>query len=163
MKVNLTNQQIFEIVYYLKSNYSDLTKCDKRFNFAVSRNIANLQPIVAELIKARESEVEGYKEFENKKIDIIKKYASSINDNVPVFPSDEVKIVCQEEVDKLVEEYSEVIKEREREVEIYNEILEQEVEVDIIQCKFEAVPTNFNFGVLRVMIKESDEEIEALL
>lgn len=163
MKVNLTNQQIFDIVYHLKTNYSNLTKYDKRFNFAVSRTIANLQPIAADLINARESGIEGYKEFERKKIDIVNKYASSVNDNIPVFPSDEVKQECQNEVNKLAEEYSSSIEERENEISIYNEILEQEVDVDVIQCKFEALPSNFNFDILRVMVKESDEEIEALL
>lgn len=163
MKVYLTNQQIFDIVYSLKANYPDLTKCDKRFNFAVSRTLTNLRPIASDLIKARESGVQGYREFEIKKIEIVKRYASSIDDNVPVYPSDEAKIECQNEVIKLAEKFKNAIEEREREIEIYNEILEQEVEVDIIQCRFEALPSNFNFDVLRVLVKESDEEIEELL
>jgi len=163
MKVNLTNRQIFDIVYSLKANYPDLTKYDKRFNFAVSRTLSNIQPIASELVKSRESSVQEYREFESKKIETIKKYASSVNDNIPVFPSDEVKLECQNEVMKLVEKFKSAIEEREKEIEIYNEILKEEVEVDIIQCRFEALPTNFNFDVLRVLVKESDEEIEELL
>jgi len=41
--------------------------------------------------------------------------------------------------------------------------LGQEVEVDIVQCKWEALPQDFNFEVLRILCKESDDEIEALL
>ena len=158
MKTKLTNEQVFNIVYLLKSKYPDLEKYDKRFNFAVTRTLANIQPIAADILKARESGVKGYKEFEQKKITIIESYSVS-----GVYKTDEDKQKCQEDVNKLVEDYKDIIEERKKEIEIYNEILGQEVEVDIISCKFEALPNDFNFDILRPLIKESDSEIEAML
>lgn len=158
MKINLTNEQVFNIVYVLKTKYEDLTKYDKRFNFAVTRTLSNLQPIASDLVKARESGVDKYKEFETKKQDLINKY--SVDGN---FKTDEDRNQCQLEVKTLAESYEEAIEERRKEVEIYNEILEQEVEVDIIQCRFEALPDDFDFDILRNLIKETDEEIEAML
>lgn len=163
MKVRLTNEQVFDIVYALKRDYPDLTKYDKRFNFAVSRTLANIQPIASDLITARNSGVPGYEEFEQKKSEIIKSFAKSVENNAPVFESDEIKQKCQDAVKKLANDNLEVIQERQKEIDIYNEILEQEVEVDIVQCKFEALPDNFNFDILRVLVKESDEELEEML
>jgi hypothetical protein len=158
MKTRLTNEQVFNIVYLLKSKYPDLEKYDKRFNFAVTRTLANIQPIAADILKARESGVKGYKEFEQKKISIIGFYSVS-----GVYKTDEDKQKCQEEVNKLVEDNKEILEERKKEVEIYNEILGQEVEVDVIPCKFEALPDNFDFNILRILCKENDDEIEAML
>jgi hypothetical protein len=158
MKIKLTNEQVFNVVYVLKTKYPDLEKFDKRFNFAVTRTLAVLQPIAADLLRARESGVLKFAEFEQKKQSIISSHSVSGD-----FKSDEEKNNCQEEVIKLAEEYKEVLAERSKEIEIYNEILEQEIEVDVVQCKFEAIPNDFNFDILRILVKETDEEIEAML
>lgn len=164
MKVQLTNEKIFTIVYVLKTKYPDLEKFDKRFNFAITRTLANLQPIAAEIIKARDSVIPKFKEFEQKKQDIIKKYSNGVDqDGNPKFESDELRNICQNEVIQLVDEYKETLDERKKEVDIYNEILEEEVEVEVIQCRFEALPNDFDFKNLRILVKETDEEIEALL
>jgi len=158
MKTRLTNEQVFNIVYLLKTKYPDLEKFDKRFNFAVTRTLACLQPIAADILRARESGIPKFKDFEQKKQEIIKKYY--IDEK---FESDEEKQKCQEEVNQLAKEYTDVLEERSKEIQIYNEILSQEVEVDVVQCKFEALPNDFNFDVLRILVKETDEEIEAML
>ena len=170
MKILLTNENVFNIVYVLKTDYPDLSKYDKRFNFAVSRNILNLQPIAAELLKAREPGIERFKDFEQKKEDIIRKYAildergnPIILNDVIQFSSEEEKEKGQLEVNNLIEEYRDALNERQKEIDIYNEILRQDVEVDIVQCSFNALPDNFNFDVLRCLVKETDEEIEGLL
>lgn len=160
MLMKLTNEKVFEIAYFLKSKYNDLSKYDKRFNFAVTRNIAILQPIAADILKARESNVEKFKEFESKKLEIIKKYS---NDEGITFVSEEEKKKCQDEIIVLSKDYTEAFEERQKEIKIFNEILSQEVELDIVQCSFNAVPEDFNFNICRVMIKETDSEIEAML
>jgi len=162
MKVKLTNGKIFDIVYVLKNKYPDLTQYDKRFNFAISRTLAELEPIASDILKARSSGIPAYNEFEQRKASIIKKYAK-VENNVPKFNTPEDQSQAQIEVNQLAVEYDTALKERTKEMQIYNEILEQEVEVDIIPCKFEALPSNFDFNLLRVLVKETDEEIEALL
>jgi len=159
MREKLTNEMVFGYVYTLKKSYPDLgsDKYDKRFNFAASRTISNLQPIASDLLKARETSLEKYKEFEVIKNSIIISY------NDGNFESDVDRNKCQQEVNELVKEYEDVLKERQKEIEIYNEILETEVEVDIIKCKFEALPNDFNFEILRGMVKETDDEIEELI
>jgi len=158
MKTKLTNEQVFNIAYALKKNYPDLAKYDKRFNFAVTRTLACLQPIAADLLKARESGIPKFKEFEQKKMEIINSHSTNGN-----FSSDEEKQKCQEEVSKLAEDYKEALEERTKEINIYNEILGQEVDVDVVQCKWEALPNDFDFEILRILVKESDEEIEAMI
>jgi len=158
MKTRLTNEKIFNIVYLLRNKYPDLEKFDKRFNFAISRTLTYLQPIASDILKARESGLPKFKEFEERKQIIINNYI--INGE---FKSDEEKQKCQEEVNQLAKEYANVLEERSKEINIFNEILEQEVEVDIVQCKFEALPNDFNFDILRILVKETDEEIENIL
>lgn len=158
MKTKLTNEQVFNIVYMLKTKYPDLEKFDKRFNFAVTRTLAVLQPIAADLLRAREPANPKFAEFEQKKQSIIDSHSVSGD-----FKSDEEKNYCQEEVIVLAEEYKEVLAERTKEISIYNEILGQEIEVEVVPCKFEALPNNFDFNMLRILVKETDEEIEAML
>ena len=159
MKTRLTNEKVFNIVYLLKTKYPELDKFDKRFNFAVTRTLACLQPIASDLLGARESGLSKFQEFEQKKQQIIDKYSTNGN-----FNSDEEKQKCQEEVNQMVlGEYKDVLEERFKEIQIYNEILGQEVEVDIVQCKFEALPNDFNFEVLRILCKETDEELEKII
>ena len=158
MKTKMTNEKVFAIVYLVKTKYPELDKFDKRFNFAVTRTLASLQPIAADILKARESGLPKFNEFEKKRVDTINKYSDNGN-----FKSEEEKQFCQEEVNKLVIEYADTLNEREKEVKIYNEILQQEVEVDIVQCKWEALPNDFNFDVLRILCKETDDVIEAML
>jgi len=184
MKFTLTNEQVFEIVYLLTNLYPEISQnnnlpgvpvqnsnLDKRFRFACARNLSNLGSIAEDLITARKSENKDFLEFESKREDIIKKYAQTDengnlitdeNQNY-VFDSDEQREKGQSELDVLREQYKDALKAREKEIEIYNEILTTEVEVDIIQCKFEALPDNFPFNQLRMLIKETDDEIEAML
>jgi len=158
MKTKLTNEQVFGMAFVLKSKYPDLTKYDKRFNFAVSRTLSNIQPIAADVLKARETGVERFIEFEEKKKLLVQEYSTDGN-----FETDEKKQECQEKVNELAEEYKDALDERQKEVDIYNEILGEEVEVDIVQCRFEALPDDFDFDILRHLVKESDEEIEAMI
>lgn len=170
MKVKLTNEKIFNVVFLLKSKYPNLSEYDKRFNFAITRSLSTLRPIAVDIFQARNSGIVKYNEFEQRKANIIKMYAkldinkNPININGDIqFNSEEAKEQAQIELNNLLEEYKDVLEERKKEIELYNEILQQEIEVDIVQCKFEAIPKDFDFDLLRFFIKESDEEIEALI
>lgn len=160
----MTNERVFEIVYLLKQNYPNLSKFDKRFNFAVSRTLVNLQPIANELIIARDTNLPNFIEFEQKKADIIRNHQiKDTNSDNLIFKSDEERNITQSEVNALAEEYKDAIHERQKEIDIYNEIISENVDVDIIQCSFNAVPEDFDFSILRDLIKETDEQIAELL
>ena len=171
MKQQLTNEKVFNVAIVLKSNYTELSKYDKRFNFAVTRTLSNIQPIAADLVKARESGIERFKEFEEKREAILKSHTeldaqgNILKDEkgLNLFKSSEEREIGQEELNDLADEYKDALEEREKEIKIFNEILDEEVEVDIIQCKFEALPDDFDFENLRVLVKETDEEIEAMI
>jgi uncharacterized protein YihD (DUF1040 family) len=79
------------------------------------------------------------------------------------FLSEEDRVRGQDLLKKLADEYKDAIDERQKEINIYNEILHEEVEVEIIPCKFEYIPNDFNIAVLRSLIKETDDELEDLL
>jgi hypothetical protein len=164
MKFNFTNEKVLNYVLILKKQYADLLKYDKRFNFAVSRTISNLQPIAKEVFKLSETNVERFKEYEQKKEQLVKSIAMEVNDaGIPHFESVEDGERCKAEVAKLNEEYNDALVERQKEIDNFNEILNEEVEVDIVQCRFEALPYGFDFNTLRELVKETDEEIEELI
>lgn len=151
-------------MYLLKQNYPNLSKFDKRFNFAVSRTLVNLQPIANELIIARDTNLPNFIEFEQKKADIIRNHQiKDTNSDNLIFKSDEERNITQSEVNALAEEYKDAIHERQKGIDIYNEIISENVDVDIIQCSFNAVPEDFDFSILRDLIKETDEQIAELL
>jgi hypothetical protein len=69
-------------------------------------------------------------------------------------------------LDSLISEYGDALSERQKEIEIYNELLMEEIEIDICQTSFRYLPDSVNNSttkILRSMIKETDEEIEAII
>lgn len=173
MKQFMTREQVFELWYVLKHCIPEGTKLDKRFDFARNRTIDNLTPEVTEIIKARESGIERYNEFESKRNELIDKYClKDENGNFVnsgdkyVFNSLEDEKEAYNKLRDLADEYKDALNERQKEIDIYNEIVKEEIEVDIVKTTFKAIPDLVDEAftkVLRSMIKETDDEIEAMI
>ncbi|HON82630.1 MAG TPA: hypothetical protein PLI22_00665 [Caldisericia bacterium] len=172
MKQMLTRERIFELYYVLQNGIPADVKLDKRFDFARNRTLDNLRPEVREIIKARETGLDKFKEFEMKRKAILEENCIRDENGKPllkndsyVFSDDIEKDVSQKLLD-LTNEYKDALEERQKEIQIYNEIIKEEIEVDIVKTTFRAFPdlVNNNFTkILRPMIKETDEEIEQIL
>jgi len=174
MKMSLSRQAIVEIFYVLNELLNEeKSKFNKGFTFAVTRTMDSIKPEVRAIIEARETGVDKYKEYEEKKMELVSKYASKDENGEPVsensqwtFPSPEVKTKAQEELNAIRGDYEEAIQERAKEIDLYNELAAEEVEIEICQTSFERLPDDllpYQFEALRPMIKETDEEIEALI
>ena len=66
---------------------------------------------------------------------------------------------------ELIETYKEALDGRNREVQAYNEIVDEEIEIDICKCSFKNFPdiNPSQFELLKPMIKETQEELEEMM
>ena len=173
MKQMMSRQKLFELWYVLKNEYFDNIKLDKRFDYARSRNLYNLNPEAEQIIKSRKTEIKELETFENKRKQILDTYGCKdekgeiiLKNNTCVFKSKEDEKKVSELLKNLSEEYKDVLSERQKEIDIYNELIQEEIEVDIVKTSFKYFPEQMNSEftfVLRPMMKETDEELENLL
>lgn len=173
MKKSLTRNQIFEIWYLLKDKHFDSIKLDKRFDYVRNRNIELFSPEVNQIMKARQTNVKKFEEFEQKRKVLLE--SNSIKDesgNVILDSKGNYKIIennqqfVQQEYENLVIEYKDALEERQKEADLYNEIVNEEIEVEIAITTFKSFPDLVNSKmtkILKPMIKETDEEIEKMI
>lgn len=143
-------------------------KCDKRFKFAVCRNLENLEPEM-KAIQETQKDNPKYVEFLEKRQQIGQECADRNENGEPIlqtihgqqiFIIKERKDEANEKINKLNEEYSEVIKEKEEEMKQFRELLEEEISVDMCKVSFDYLPEDADYGKLKYIIKETPEEIE---
>jgi hypothetical protein len=173
MKHLMTREELFVFWYVLKNEIDEGAKYDKRFDYARNRTLENITPEVSELMKARKSGIPKFDEFEVKRSALIDNYAMKdssgkhvVNDGVYSFASEEIEKEATEKLINLGIEYKDAINEREKEIDIYNEIVKEEIEVDIVKTTFKSFPDSVSdqfTRILRPMIKETDEEIESII
>jgi len=163
MRRSLTRESIFEMFIILKRDFKDDVVYDNRFSFAMDRNLNNLIGETESLIKARKSSIPEFNEFESKRNDIIKKYVVPGTNSSFSTQEDEKK--CQDEIIELTKVYEKAIADRTEEVKLYNEILTEEIEVDIVQAPFKSFPqlNRVQMRALRPMFKETDEQIAEII
>ncbi|MEM4260968.1 MAG: hypothetical protein QXG00_07040, partial [Candidatus Woesearchaeota archaeon] len=137
------------------------------------RNIELLEPEVRNIMVARQTSVKEYTEYIQKREEVLKKDCKKdekgnpiIENNQYTYENDEIKNNVSLELAKLIEQYKGAIEARNREVQAYNEIIEEQIEVEVCKCSYKYFPDNItpsHFEVLKPMIKETVEELEAML
>jgi hypothetical protein len=164
MKLKMSNDKLLSVYGILRDKYV-VGSYDKRFMFSVQRAISSLEPIVKDLVKASESSVDGFVDYEKERKDLLLRYCEYGEDGkfVRFLDSYGDGVECNRLVGELVGRYKDVLEKREVEIGEYNSLLLEEVEVDIYPCSFVSLPDGFDFLNLRCLVKESDEEIEGML
>jgi len=172
-RVELPREHIFQLWAVLRLGYQDAEKLDKRFVFARNRTIENLTPEVTEIINARRSGIPEYEQFQQERTQILEKYCARNDDGTPVveneqyaFSDDGVRSAAEAEVATLSDKYKETLEARTKEIDVYNQIISESVEVDITKVTFDAFPKEISsddLELLRVMAKETDEQIAEML
>jgi hypothetical protein len=173
MKLKLTRERIFAIWYVLSNlKLPENEKIDKRFDFAKNRTLENIAPEIAEIIKARKSGIPRFDEFTTKRNEILSNLAIKDSNGNPNIINNQYNIdpdkkqEAAKAIQSLTSLYQDAIDERQKEVNIYNELITEEIEADITQVSFIALPSIVSdefTKVIRPMIKETDEQLEALL
>jgi signal recognition particle GTPase len=176
MKTKLSREQIFAMYYVLseellKGDKNNINNFDKWFSMATNRTLELIEPEIRNIMIARNTGVKEYQEYIANREEILKKYSIKDEKGQPVivngqytFPTEDVQNNVTKELTELLEKNKDVIEKRNKEVQAYNEIIQEVIEVDVCTCSFKYFPniTPIQFEALKPMIKESLEELEKM-
>jgi len=154
----------------------------KKFETVKNKKIAyfalrNSHLLVDELAPLNELEKQffsdEYKEFEQKRIELVNKYQLKDEANNPLVKDDgthdfgENVEVLENEWKKLRAKYKSSIDERDEINKQYEEILKEDVELKVIKISFNDLPDDIieatEFNIMKLLIKETDDELDELL
>jgi len=118
----------------------------KKFSYALVLNDERIQSNVKAITEIAKPS-EAYAEYEKKRHEIIVKYADVdgdgniiLNDNRWVVFKDGMADTAKEEFASLNEEYKDILDQRAKDIEEYNELLDSDVELNIHMVDLDDVP-----------------------
>lgn len=161
--------ELFKIISSLpKKEYN------RFFLYAVEKTKTELKTIIDEAGK-KEYEIiydEKLRQFEKDRISILEKFSNRDESDKPIIvenrydisedKSDEVR----KEMVELSEKYADDVKRVENLRVEFNQFLKEEIEVNVVKTSFKTLPETVDselFGTLLKLVKETDEEIQALV
>jgi len=103
---------------------------------------------------------EEYVEFDNKRVAIVEKHAKKDEYGNPVIKNDSYDVdvdLVKPEVGELEKEYKKVIDDRKKQIEEFNALLAEEVEIDIHTVQLKETPEDISliqFEKIKFMIEE---------
>ncbi len=138
-----------------------------KFVYAVAKNQSKVDSEI-DALKAAIEPTEKFKEFEEKRIKINEKYCrrdendkpieEKSKDGVPVYTFDDAeKKKRDKDVESLFEESKSVLDERQEQVDKYNEMLKEDIDLELHKVKIDFVPddiTAAQMGLIQDMIDE---------
>ena len=135
----MTKSELFELYVGLKS-ITNLKGV--KFNHAIARNINKIEPEIKALQKSLEASDE-FNEYEKKRVELAKEHAKKV-DGEPLLENNRYIMEDKEAFDKAFEEfkldYTEVIEAREKQAEDYNELLEEDTDIELYKIDLENIP-----------------------
>lgn len=175
MKLKLKRFELVELNRVLNEIINTTKEIfDKRFVFAVYRNLEYFKPEI-EAIKNTQKESERFREFQEKIEQIGEEYSEKdengnpkieIKNGVEVYVITNRKEEANRKLQELQVQYKDVIEEQKKNLEVFNQLMEEEVEVEICKVSFNYFPEKYSIDkhkVLKFIIKETPEEIENML
>ena len=154
MKLTRKKAMEFNIVFNLLANLKGKLK----FHYTLRKNIEMLKEeiMIINNLKQKLSELSpAQQDYEDKRIDICKQYAEKDENNIPkkeqlnngisvfVF-SDKNKEIVDKEIEKLSEEYKELLDKDQQEKEEFLTFLEEQIEVELFKFKLSEMPLDEN-------------------
>jgi hypothetical protein len=161
-RVSLLN--LYGLLMEMKSQ-----KNDKRVQFAVVRNLEYFEPEIKSLREIQKNSPR-FEEYVQKRRELGELYADKdesgqpkivIVENQQVFQITEKKEEANSKIFELMKEYNDVIEEKNQSIKQLSELMNEEIEVDVCKVSFDFLPEDANYGILKSIIKETPEEIEA--
>lgn len=152
----MTNRELFAFQQALEL-VSDLPGC--KFAYAVAKNKAKISSIIETLYKAKRHPKE--EEFEKRRVEICEKHCDRDGDGNPVLEHNAFQGLHDNadfdtDIDKLREEFKEVMDHRHKEAEAYEVKLNEEAKFDIHKIFFDAISENITanqiMGILPMII-----------
>ena len=172
MKLTLKRSELVELNIVLNEiSKNDKEVFDKRFIYGVHRNLEYFKPEM-ESIKNTQKEPQRFQEFQEK-VQQIGIESSDKNEqgnpkletkgSAQVFVITEKKEEAHRRLMELQKEYLDVIEDQKKNIEEFNQLMEEFIEIEICQISFKYFPDKYSIdkhNVLKLIIKETPEEIE---
>lgn len=139
---------LFENLQERLSSIKDLQGA--KFTYNISKNIDIIEKEVKHITKAIESS-EKHKEYDEKRVELCKEfskkdengevvYITDPNTGSKEFDLDTTDKKWLKAIDKLKEDYSDTLKEREKQVEDYNALLKEDSTVEFFTMSIDEIP-----------------------
>lgn len=156
--MSFKKKDILEINEALNSLLSSGEVKSKNLVYAIIKNTKLVEPEVTALSKALETDSEEFKTYVEETREIYGKYADiDEQGNIKTVPGGIVlkDPTTKDEVSKLIvdldDKYKDAIEARKVEIEKYNEILDEDVEIDFYKIKLEYLPEEIEPRVLYIL------------
>lgn len=176
MKLTLKREELvaLNVILMQISENKNKESYDKRFIFGVHRNLENFESEIKAL-QETQKEPERIQEFQEKMQKIGQECAEkdengkaklTPKNGAEVFVIVEKLTEAQERTIKLREEYKDVIEQQQENMNQFNELMKEDVETEICKISFNYFPDKYDINIHKILkhiIKETDEEIEAML
>ena len=152
----MKNREILE----LNQALSSLNLKGFKFSYGVAKNIALLKTEIESLQKTMVAS-EPFKEYEQARIALAEKYSKKDESGNPIVKGNEYEIADREVFDKelikLQTTHKVAIEERQKQIDDFNKLLEEEAKVELYKIKLEDVPediTTEEMTAIYVLIEE---------
>ncbi len=148
-----------------------LNKSSTQFSFFASYNINKLKPFIEAFNETSKTKVEGFEAFAEERNKILASHSEKNSDG-SIKNIDGVPAVIESEKEVLIgklkafdSENKASIEAREVELKEMNNFLEEDIEFDLAKVGYKILPelNKDQFGILRQLIKETDEELLEML
>ena len=152
-------KQLTQISQGISGLLSDPEVKNKKLIYTLVKNTKVLEIEVEAIAKGFDTNTEEYTEFTGKLRDVYQKYGE-VDEQSGQIKTTEHGIVLKEDVEKedvekeitdLETKYKSAIDERTKEVEAYNEILEETVDLPLTKIKFEDLPDEMTPELMYVL------------
>ena len=168
MKVKLKRSDLVDLVIQLKELSQSSDVYDKRFKFAIHRNLEYFDSEIKSINETRGNDA-NFEEYYQKRMALGRQLSDKDEKGEPILIYDngnelykitEHRDEANKKITELNEEYKEVIDLQEEAMKEFNEVMKEETEVDVCKISFEYLPENADYSALIYIIKETPEEIE---
>lgn len=144
------------ILYQSLHNLGSLQGC--RFAYGIAKNISILEKEAKIIQKTIEASPE-FSEFENKRIELAKKYAKKDKEGKLLTDTEngvesyvmENQAKFDKEFNNLKNKYEKILDERKKQIDEYNELLETETDIELYKIKLSDVPSNITVSQMNLI------------
>ena len=151
--ITIKNTREYFLGIYQKLDYLNELKGAK-FSFTIIKNKEAIEPLLKKVRKLAEM-TEGYKEFENKRVELNEKHAKKGKDGNSETKDGRYVIKDQEKFDKEIEalkkEYDKEIKGREKQAKEVEDFLKGEVSLKLRTLPLSAVPEDITLDEMEII------------
>lgn len=154
----MKNSELFELFNTITA--PDFKYKGAEFNYIIAKNVAKLKPELEALQKGLEPTPE-YREYDSKRIEILKKYAVKGENGEPVIEDNSFKLAdtttALKEIKFLQEENQELLDARKKQEEDYQELLNKEATIEIHKLKKSDLPEDMETPIMIKLFKLIEE------